>query len=199
MNQLIRFLSIVLVAALIFLGSSILGDNTPYQGSVLTPDQANLYPVERIVHTGKKGDVPISLRAEYDIRGVVKGKRKYSDYPSQVSEYDLILAWGDLNREEYDQHVNYSQSGRWYYYTYDQGMIDESFIASNSANVHLIPETDEIGKEIKKLRKNDYIRIIGYLVDVHFENGPWETSMTRGDTGNGACEIIYVTEIHVVD
>jgi len=199
MNHLIKFLSIVLVAALIFLGSSILGDNTPYQGSILTPVQTNLYPIERIVHDGEEGDVPISLKAEYDIRGVVKGKRKYSDYPSQVSEYDLILAWGNLNREEYDQYVNYSQSGRWYFYTYEQGMVDESFIARNSANVHLIPQTDEVRKEIRKIRENDYIRIKGYLVDVHFENGAWETSMTRGDTGNGACEIIYASEIHIID
>jgi hypothetical protein len=34
---------------------------------------------------------------------------------------------------------------------------------------------------------------------VHFQNGAWETSMTRGDTGNGACEIILVEEIHIVD
>jgi hypothetical protein len=151
------------------------------------------------VYSGEEGDVQISFRAEYDIRGVVKGKKKYSDYPSQVSQYDLILAWGDLNKEEYDQHVNYSQGGRWYYYTFEKGMIEEGFIAKNSANVHLIAENDEIKKEIRKVRKNDYIRIKGYLVDVHFENGPWETSMTRGDTGNGACEIIYVKEIHIVD
>ncbi len=199
MSQLIRFLSIVLVAVMIFLGSSILGNNAPYQGSVVQPEQNNLFPLERIVHSGKEGDVEISLKAEYDIRGVVKGKKKYSDYPSQVSEYDLILAWGDLNKEEYDQHVDYSQSGRWYYYTYDQEFVEKGLIARNSANVHLIAENDEVRKDIRKIRKNDYIRIKGYLVDVHFDNGAWETSMTRGDTGNGACEIILVEEIHIVD
>ena len=199
MSQLIRFLSIVLVAVMIFLGSSILGNNAPYQGSVVQPEQNNLFPLERIVHSGKEGDVEISLKAEYDIRGVVKGKKKYSDYPSQVSEYDLILAWGDLNKEEYDQHVDYSQSGRWYYYTYDQEFVEKGLIARNSANVHLIAENDEVKKDIRKIRKNDYIRIKGYLVDVHFDNGAWETSMTRGDTGNGACEIILVEEIHIVD
>ena len=199
MSQLIRFLSIVLVAVMIFLGSSILGNNAPYQGSVVQPEQNNLFPLERIFHSGKEGDVEISLKAEYDIRGVVKGKKKYSDYPSQVSEYDLILAWGDLNKEEYDQHVDYSQSGRWYYYTYDQEFVEKGLIARNSANVHLIAENDEVRKDIRKIRKNDYIRIKGYLVDVHFDNGAWETSMTRGDTGNGACEIILVEEIHIVD
>jgi hypothetical protein len=199
MSQLIRFLSIVLVAVMIFLGSSILGNNAPYQGSVVQPEQNNLFPLERIVHSGKEGDVEISLKAEYDIRGVVKGKKKYSDYPSQVSEYDLILAWGDLNKEEYDQHVDYSQSGRWYYYTYDQEFVEKGLIARNSANVHLIAENDEVRKDIRKIRKNDYIRIKGYLVDVHFDNGAWESSMTRGDTGNGACEIILVEEIHIVD
>ncbi|MCR3955716.1 MAG: hypothetical protein NUK57_05415 [Gudongella sp.] len=199
MNQLIRFLSMVLVAVLIFLGMSMVGENTPYQGSILTPEQNNLYPLERITYAGEEGDVEISLKAEYDIRGVVKGKKKYSDYPSQVSQYDLILAWGDLNKEEYDQYVDYSQSGRWYYYTYDQEFVEEGFIARNSANVHLIAENDEVRRAIRKIRKNDYIRIKGHLVDVHFDNGAWESSMTRGDTGNGACEIILVEEIDIVD
>ncbi|WP_422486965.1 hypothetical protein [Gudongella sp. DL1XJH-153] len=199
MNQLMRFLAMMLVVVLIFLGSSILGDNTSYQGTVAIPLQRNLYSTNKVNYKTEDGEVNLSIKAEYDIRGFVKGKRKYSDYSSQVSDYDIILVWGDLNKEEYDQFVNYSQSGRWYYYTYETGRIDQSFIAKNSANVHLIPENDEVKREIKKIDKNDYIRIEGYLVDVHFDSGDWKTSMTRGDTGNGACEIIFVKELHIVD
>ena len=199
MNQLIRFLTMILVVVLIFLGASILGDNSSYQGTVAIPEQRNIYPINRISYETEDGEIDLTIKAEYDIRGVVKGKRKYSDYSSLVSDYDVILVWGDLNKEEYDQYINYSQSGRWYHYTYEPGMVKERYIANHSANVHLIPENDEVKREIKKIRKNDYIRIEGYLVDVHFENGAWETSMTRADTGNGACEILFVKELHIVD
>lgn len=194
-----KFIIFIMIVALVFLGISIIGDNTSYQGSIISPEQRNIFPSEKEVYEGNAGDVDIFLKAEYDIRGVVKGKKKYSDYSSQVSKYDIILVWGDLNKKEYDQHISYSQSGRWYYYTYDQEMIEGNFIAKQSANIHLIPENEDIADKINKVRKNDYIRIKGHLVDVDFSDGIWETSMTRGDTGNGACEILFVKELHIVD
>ena len=164
-----------------------------------TPEQINVIPPKKELYEGDSGDVDLVIKAEYDIRGVVKGKKKYSDYSSQVSKYDIILVWGDLNKEKHDQHIKYSQSGRWYRYTYNQERIEGNFIGKQSANIHLISENEEIAKKIKKIKKNDYVRIKGNLVDVDFGDGTWETSMTRGDTGNGACEILFVKELHIVD
>jgi len=54
-------------------------------------------------------------------------------------------------------------------------------------------------KKIKNLNVNDHIKLIGYLVKVNFDNGTWESSLTRTDTGNGACEIMYVTDVEVLE
>ena len=40
--------------------------------------------------------------------------------------------------------------------------------------------------------------IIYNLVNVNFDNGTWKSSLTRIDTGNGACEIMYVTEVELI-
>ena len=44
--------------------------------------------------------------------------------------------------------------------------------------------------------RREIVRIGGYPVDVDRDNGwRWRTSMTREDTGAGACEIILVTKV----
>ena len=43
------------------------------------------------------------------------------------------------------------------------------------------------------------IRLEGFLVDASRPGGwHWNTSMTRNDTGAGACELIYVESVDVV-
>ena len=42
------------------------------------------------------------------------------------------------------------------------------------------------------------VTISGYLVDISGPDGfVWNTSMTRSDKGNGACEIVYVEALDV--
>ena len=51
------------------------------------------------------------------------------------------------------------------------------------------------------VRRGDHIRIKGYLVNVDAvkpngsESYYWHSSTSRTDTGDGACEVIYATEI----
>lgn len=169
-------------------------------GEIPEPIQINLKKSESISIAGDSGNVDLSLLAEYTIDAVVKSKKKYSDYPSQVSIYDLALAWGDLNSEEIDKYINYSQSNRWYYYRYsNESSVSQDYISKHSSNVHIIHKDDEILKEIKDIKENDRIKLEGYLVNVNFSNGPWKSSLTRSDTGNGACEIMYVTNVEIFD
>jgi hypothetical protein len=172
----------------------------PYQGHIAEPVQTYLANGQTINILGETGYVELSLVAEYEVEGVVKGKKKYSDYPAQVSAYDLALAWGDLNKAEIDELISYSQSGRWYYYRYSpNNLVSKDYIANHSANMHLVYRDQAVLNEIKRIGKNDHVRLEGYLVNVNFKGSPWRTSLSRADTGNGACEIIYVTKVNIID
>ncbi len=53
-----------------------------------------------------------------------------------------------------------------------------------------------------KVKKSDLVRIEGFLVNVTGVDAKnrvinWKTSTTREDTGNGACEIIYVSKLRL--
>ena len=51
---------------------------------------------------------------------------------------------------------------------------------------------------IKGARKGQVVALEGYLVKVISKDGWWwKSSLTRNDTGNGACEVIWVEEVEI--
>ena len=169
--------------------------------SIPEPYQKKLnYNVENMfVHSGRKNEVIIERLADYKISAVVKSKRYYLfDLSSDVSPMDLILVWGEMDTEDLDSYINYSQSGRWYYYSYDcNSCVDGDYLRKNSANVHIIPKNSDVLKKLIQVHKEDYITLKGYLVSVHFTENEWKSSLSRNDSGNGACEIMYVESVTI--
>ena len=46
------------------------------------------------------------------------------------------------------------------------------------------------------MRKGDRVRIDGWLVQANAPDGwRWRSSLTRDDSGGGACEVVYVCSI----
>jgi hypothetical protein len=71
-------------------------------------------------------------------------------------------------------------------------------IETQSANMHMIPADSRIEKTLKSIRPGQKIRLSGDLVEANASDGwHWKSSLTREDTGNGACEVIYVKSISV--
>jgi hypothetical protein len=199
MSKLGKIITVCIIIIILSLGKDIF-TSTPYQGSIPDPIQINVNGLDNLYIETEDYDVSIDLLAEYNIEAVIKSKKKYTDYSSQIAQYDLALAWGDLNQEDIDDHIKYSQRGRWYYYNWDAGsLVSGAYIAEHSSNVHIISEDDLVLKEIKKLDVSDHIKLTGYLVNVTFDNGVWKSSLTRTDTGDGACELMYVTNVEILD
>ena len=64
--------------------------------------------------------------------------------------------------------------------------------------MHMVPANDAIESRLKKLRPGQLVTAGGWLVDIRGPGGfSWNTSLRRDDTGNGACEIVYVEELKV--
>jgi hypothetical protein len=55
-----------------------------------------------------------------------------------------------------------------------------------------------VRRAIKKLRVGEVATMTGQLVDAHRPDGfSWPTSLTREDSGPGACELFYVRSVKV--
>jgi len=67
------------------------------------------------------------------------------------------------------------------------------------SNNHIIPANEQIRSKINSLNTGDQIQINGYLVEskgtYEGKNYYWDSSLSRTDTSDGACEVFYVTNI----
>lgn len=64
--------------------------------------------------------------------------------------------------------------------------------------MHMIPADRSIEKAMRSVRKGQIVHFKGKLVEVSGGGGfVWRSSMTRNDTGNGACELVYVESFEV--
>ena len=142
----------------------------------------------------------LTRRAEFEIHArVLSTQNYYLGHESDLSPLDLALGWGVMSDQAVLDSIKISQSSRWYRARWDvpAPLSEQQFIA-NSSNMHMIPAQKGVARTLKKLRSGDLVTLNGYLVDVDHDSGwRWRTSMSRTDTGSGACEIVYVESLIV--
>jgi hypothetical protein len=143
----------------------------------------------------------ITAMDEYTVDALVLStKRYYMDREANVSPVDFLLAWGPVAEDSAPNDIRWSQGWRWGEYRFEYGDTDlrESTIDRNTANTHIIPDPadPELRSALLSVRRGDVVRMKGYLVNVSAPDGwRWISSRSRHDTGGGACEIFYVTEL----
>lgn len=142
----------------------------------------------------------VAALASFELEArVLRSKNYCCGGPDRLAPVDVALGWGRMSDEAVLERIDVSQSGRFYYWRYEGAApIPHREIELSSANMHLIPATKAIEKRLKKLRPGNIVVLKGYLVDVQGERGfRWKSSLTREDTGSGACELIWVEEVEV--
>jgi hypothetical protein len=116
---------------------------------------------------------------------------------TDLSPTDLALGWGRMRDSAVLSQLSISQASRWYEYRWHgTPPLPPSEIAQSSANMHMIPSDAEVAAALHRVRTGDHVRIDGWLVEATEPDGwRWRSSMTRDDTGDGACEVIYVCAV----
>jgi hypothetical protein len=120
------------------------------------------------------------------------------DPGAALAPVDLAVGWGAMSDEAVLNKLVVSQASRFYYYEWQgQPPIPREEIISHSTNLHLIPQNDAIASECKSLRTGELVHLSGLLVEATGpEIGTLRSSLSRTDSGRGACEIVWVEEIH---
>lgn len=117
---------------------------------------------------------------------------------AKLSPTDLALGWGRMREDAVLSRLDIGQSGRWYHYRWSdpEPPLPPNEIRDSSANMHLIPADDHTARALHAVRKGQTVRIDGWLVEANSPDGwRWRSSTSRQDTGQGACEVIYVCSI----
>lgn len=95
-------------------------------------------------------------------------------------------------------HFRITQGARFFTIYPDESAIGLATALLGSANMHLIPATGRIRQQLEKARPGNIVRLQGSLVGVTGPQGyTWNSSLTRSDTGAGACELFYVESVEL--
>ena len=137
-----------------------------------------------------------AFQVEARILGV---ERYWRGREADISPVDLALGWGQMSDSAVLEKVKISQSGRFYFWRVDEFPIPRRDIERSSANMHLIPGNDALSSRLKALRVGQIVRIEGWLVEAKARDGwRWRSSLTREDTGSGACELVFVQDLQIL-
>ena len=142
----------------------------------------------------------ITPLAEFSIEARVLAREDYRfGREADTSPTDLVFGWGRMSDEAVLQKIELSQSNRYYHWRTKEFPIPQREIEVNSANMHIIPADSTIARELKNVRKGQVVRVSGYLVQAAAPDGwRWVSSLTRKDTGTGACELIWAENLTIV-
>jgi hypothetical protein len=146
------------------------------------------------------GDYQVTPVAEFSLEARALATQTYHlGREADLSPIDLALGWGPMSDSAVLDRLNISQGNRFYHYSWtDEPPIPVRDIVEHSANMHMIPANDEVGQQLGKVRVGQIVQLSGYLVRVQAPDGwHWNSSLTRSDSGNGACELVWVEAVTV--
>ena len=158
------------------------------------PQQTNLVdgPVTAL------GRWRLTARARYDITARILGREDYHlDTLSALIPEDLALGWGPMSDNRVLRAFEITQGARFYSWIPKQALpIPRRAVIEHSANTHVIPADAAVGRQLKRLRVGQVVHLTGFLVNAVRDDGTYiNTSMTRSDTGPGACEVLLVEHV----
>ncbi len=143
----------------------------------------------------------IQVLAEYNIRGRILGREHYwLDGGAKLSPFDLAIGWGPMSDQALLDRLSYSQGHRFLLFTApSQGWpLPFEQINEHSANMHIIPADSQVRSALEWIRVGHVVKLHGYLVEATCPGAsPWRSSLSRTDTGGGACELMWVDQASV--
>jgi hypothetical protein len=169
---------------------------------ILAPDdpaQTNLNSARPIM----LGRWMLTPRAEYEITARVLSREDYRwDPMAELAPVDLALGWGPMSDSRVLRSMEISQGARFYSWRpiTREMPIESADVTRHSANTHVIPASPLIRSKLARLRsEGQVVRLSGLLVDgVRDDGAKVRTSLTRRDSGAGACEVLLVQQIEIL-
>ncbi len=146
-----------------------------------------------------KGDFMITPLAKFRLKALVLSRENYYfGRESDLSPVDFALGWGRMSDQTVIDQISISQGSRRYRWKTSSRSLPRTMIETNSANMHIIPASEEVENKLDEVYRGSIVTLSGFLVKVTADGGwRWKSSLTRNDVGDGACELVWVENILV--
>jgi hypothetical protein len=144
---------------------------------------------------------------DYELYGLVVSLRQHdgsslmhSRANDRLNMADLCVVWSDTAFSEHLRKLDFWNG----IFTCNVQTRDSvawaHFKMTQLANNHLISDDPFVRERVADVRVGDQIRVQGWLARYGAAGGPLRgTSTTREDTGDGACETIFVRQFEIVE
>lgn len=130
----------------------------------------------------------------------ILGAKIYTDdAQAKFSPIDYAVSWGLFAEPEIARHISVNQYDRYLNWTMDKVPVPKDIAMQMVSNMHIIPASPEIAATITQVKRGDFVRLKGELVEVKDHDLVWTSSLTPTDTGDGACEVFRVSSIEWIE
>jgi hypothetical protein len=147
----------------------------------------------------ERGEFKLRPRASFSATVRILRREDYSmGSLADLVPTDFAVGWGPMSDSTVLADIEISQGNRFYYWRTESWPIERSQIEIHSANWHVIPENSAVSEVLGDLRAGNVVELRGELVDIEGGDGGMRTSLSRTDTGAGACEILLARSARVV-
>ena len=141
---------------------------------------------------------------EYELHGMIVSYRKH-DAKSRMHRAandhlnvaDLCVVWGETAASPHLNDISFWNGIFTCNFSTRSQEAWDSVDVAQIANNHLISDDESIRTEIARVSIGDEIRVRGWLASYGTGGAKRGTSTTRTDTGDGACETIFVQEFAI--
>jgi hypothetical protein len=172
-------------------------------------------PVQRAV---SRAPMPVSVGGidysvqplyAYDLYGMVVSKHDattwwdylHKEWNDKLNVIDLCVVWGENVRSGAYRSINFSSGQFTCNYETSSNEAWAAFDTEAISNNHLLSDDPGLARAMREVRIGDQIHFSGYLAEYSHNHGfafKRGTSTVRTDSGNGACETVYVEDFEVL-
>lgn len=146
---------------------------------------------------------------KYELYGLVVSRHDsetwwdgiHKEWNDHLNVADLCVVWGNNIRNDGYAAMAFSSGQFVCYAQTSSAEAIERFDPAALSNNHLLTADPLLAKRIREARVGDQIRFSGTLAEYsHSQGMPFKrgTSTIRTDTGNGACETIYIDDFDIL-
>ena len=202
------WLSIATAALLYFQVDKIPDPNFYDQSLLQAPEQIS---VDAKVFTTQAGDQTYQIKPlyQYTLNGIVVSLHDadamrdfwhHGRWKDFLNIRDLCVMWGNNVANGVYQNIDFHNDSWTCWAQWYDNETSRLFSGREISNNHLLIDDSSLKDALMSARIGDQIQLSGYLAAYrnpsnNFQRG---TSTTRDDSGNGACETIYVTDFQLI-
>jgi hypothetical protein len=167
--------------------------------------------LEEGTFTVTKNDIDYTIQPlyNYDLVGLVVSKHNadtWWDYihretNDHINITDLCVIWGNNIRSGSYLDMTFSSGQFTCYPSTSSAEAYAKYDPTALSNNHLLTDNSDLAKRMRSVRIGDQIHLRGKLAIYSHNQGfayKRGTSTTRTDTGNGACETIFVDDFQII-